>query len=208
MLTTNLGTESVRWQEIIEFLGGAAVFGAVIAYLGKTAIDAYISGRVAAFKEELQRLTTEHSVRFQRLHSERAEAIRDFYAKLAQLEATLSSTLAPFQPAGDDALPTKVQAVADQYNEAQAFFLPRRVFFEERTCVLVDQVFAIVRGVFIDITEHEVDTRHPTYMHDPGSLRERREAWQRARSTYEQEFSKLKQSLEDDFRSLLGIGAS
>jgi hypothetical protein len=198
----------VRWQEIIEFLGGAAVFGAVIAYLGKAAIDAYISGRVAAFKEELQRLTTEHSVRFQRLHSERAEAIRDFYVKLAQLEATLSSTLAPFQPAGDDPLPTKVQAVADQYNQAQAFFLPRRVFFEERTCVLVDQVFSIVRGVFIDITEHEVDTHHLTYRHNPASLKERHESWKRARSTYEQEFSKLKQTLEDDFRSLLGIGSA
>ena len=51
----------MQWQEIIEFLGGATVFGAVIACLGKSAIDTFLSGRVESYKQELERIAPRSS---------------------------------------------------------------------------------------------------------------------------------------------------
>lgn len=195
------------WQEIIEFLGGASVFGAVIAYLGKVAIDAYVSGRVEAYKGELQRTTAEHSVRFQRLHSERADVIKDFYAKLAQLDEALASTLARFQAAVDMPLVEKVQALSKHFNETREYFVPRRIFFEESTCLLVEKILGLARGIFFDITAYQIDPKHPQYKYNPDILKDRHEFWEKARTSHESDFTNLKRKLEDEFRALLGIGA-
>ncbi len=158
---STLGTGTRHWQEIIEFLGGAALFGAVIAYLGKTGIDAFVSGRIESYKKNLERIAAEHSVRFQRLHAERADIIKTFYEQLSRLDEVLSSTLAPFQSAQDKPLPEKVQLMSKHFNETREYFVPRRVFFDEHTCEQVDRVLAVARGIFFDITAYEIGVQHP-----------------------------------------------
>ena len=195
------------WQQIIEFLGGATVFGGVIAYLGKTAIDAYVNGRVEAYKAELQRLTTEHSVRFQRLHSERAEVIKEFYAKFVQLDETLHSTLRAFQQVGEPALKDKVAQLADQFNGLRNYYLPRRIFFAEPLCTLIDSILDMAKGIFFDITTYDVDPQSPEYVGNREALRERREYWEKARTTHNNEFAQVRAQLEGQFRALLGIEA-
>lgn len=195
----------MQWQEIIEFLGGATVFGAVIAYLGKTVIDAFVSGRVESYKRTLERIAMEHSVRFERLHSERAEVIKDFYVQLAHLDEVLASTLAPFQAVADVPLDEKVGLLSKHFNETREYFVPRRVFFDEATCQLVDKVLDLARGYFFDITAYEVNPLHPLYKFDRNLLTERHQFWEKARTSHETDFTPLKRSLEKQFRTLLGI---
>lgn len=195
----------MNWQEIIEFLGGAAVFGGVIAYLGKTAVDAYVSGRVESYKAEIQRVSTEHSVRFQYLHAERATAIRDLYAKIAVLDETLSSALRAFQLAGEPPLKDKISTLATQFNELRDFYLPRRIFFEPRVCELIDSALDTAKGIFFDITTYEVDPSHPQYSFDREILKERHEFWEKARAAHQNQFAEVKAKLERGFREILGI---
>lgn len=195
----------MQWQEIIEFLGGTAIFASVLGYIGKIAVDAYASGRIEAFKGELQRVTTEHSVRFQRLHTERADVIKEFYEKLARLDDVLASTLAMFQSAHDTPLPEKVTALGKHFNEIREYFILRRIFFAEGTCQLVDQILDLARGIFFDITTYTVDPMHPEYKYDPDLLKDRHEFWEKARTAHSTEFVKLKGLLEAEFRKLLGI---
>ena len=197
----------MQWQEIIEFLGGAAVFGAVIAYLGKTAVDAYVSGRVETYKSELQRLTAEHSVRFQRLHSERAEVIKELYGKFARLDDALYSTLRSFQLVGEPSLKEKVSKLGDQFNELRDYFLPRRIFFDEPLCKVIESVLEIAKGIFFDITTYEVDPMHEEYKFNREVLRERHEFWEKARATHKEQFAEVKARLEKEFRFILGIVA-
>jgi hypothetical protein len=197
----------MQWQEIVEFLGGAAVFGAVIAYLGKTGIDAFVSGRIESYKKNLERIAAEHAVRFQRLHAERADIIKTFYEKLSHLDQVLSSTLAPFQSVQDTPLVEKVQLMSKHFNETREYFVPRRIFFDGQTCEQVDRVLAVAQGIFFDVTVHEIDVLHPQYKYDRRILMERHEFWEKARASHKNDFSPLKKNLEDQFRSLLGIGA-
>lgn len=197
----------MQWQEIVEFLGGAAVFGAVIAYLGKTAIDAFVSGRVESYKKNLERIAVEHSVQFQRLHSERADVMKTLYEKLARLDEVLASTLATFQSVSGLPLIEKVQLMSKHFNETREYFVPRRIFFDESTCALVDRVLEVARGIFFDVTTYEVDVHHPQYKYNREILKERHEFWEKARTAHKSDFSPLKRNLEEQFRRLLGIGA-
>ncbi len=203
-------------QQIIEFLGGAGVFGALIAYLGKTGIDAFMSSRIESYKNDLERIAVEHkndleriavehSVRFQRLHAERADIIKTFYEEFSQLDEVLSSTLAPFQPVQDKPLVAKVQLMSKHFNDTREYFVPRRIFFDEQTCEQVDRVLSVARGIFFDVTAHEIDVLHPQYRYDRGILTERHEFWEKARVSHKNDFSPLKKNLESQFRALLGI---
>lgn len=194
-------------QEIIEFLGGAAAISATIAYLGQKAIDGYVAGRIEAYKSELQRIASEHSIRFQKLHGERAEVIKDLYGKLAILDDTLYSTLRGFQAVTDQPLSEKVTRLAEQFNNLREYFLPRRIFFTEDLCVLVDQILEIAKGIFFDITTYPVDPTAEEYRYDREILKERHEFWEKARAAHTSEFAKLKSALEVQFRAILGIEA-
>jgi hypothetical protein len=142
---------------MIEFFVGATAISATIAYLGKKAIEAYLAGRVEAYKSNLEKIANEHSIRFQRLHTERAEVIKDLYGKLAILDDTLYSTLRPFQGVGEPELKAKVSLLAEQFNDLRNYFLPRRIFFEEKVCELIDRILETAKGVFYDITAYPVD---------------------------------------------------
>jgi hypothetical protein len=197
----------MQWQEIVKFLGGASVFGAVIAYLGKISIDAFVSCRIESYKKDLERIAAEDNVRFQRLHAERADCIKTFYGKLSQLDEVLSSTLAPFQSVDEARLVDKVQLMSKHFNETREYFVPRRIFFDDPTCEQVDRVLNVARGIFFDITVYEIDLLHPQYKYDPSVILERHEFWEKARTSHKNDFSPLKKNLEAQLRSTLGIGA-
>jgi len=195
-------------MELIEFLGGAIAISAVVAYLGKKAIEAYLSGRLEQHKSELQRLSTEHSVRFQKLHSERAEAIKELYGRLVSLDDSLQSTLRPLQMVGEPSLAEKIKELGTSFNELRNYFVPRRIFFTEDTAKLVDEVLGVAKDVYLDITTYPSDPTHPDYeAENPEVSRDRRELWRKARATHAGEFAAVKRSLEAQFRSILGIEA-
>ena len=183
-------------QEIIEFLGGATAISLTVGYLGQKAIDGYVSGRIS-----------EHSIRFQRLHSERAEVIKEFYAKLAVLDDTLYSTLRGFQAVGEPPLTEKVARLSEQFNSLREYFLPRRIFFDEQLCKLADQVLDIAKGIFFDITTYTVDPTDVEYRYNREVLKERHEFWEKGRAAHANEFAQLKTNLETQFREILGIKA-
>ncbi|MBZ0097007.1 MAG: hypothetical protein K8H75_16760 [Sulfuricella sp.] len=197
----------MEWQEIINFLGGATAISLTIGYLGKKSIEAYLNGRVEAYKNNLEKLTSEHTIRFQRLHTERAEVIKELYGKLANLDDTLHSTLRAFQLDGEPALEEKVSKLSDQFNDIREYFLPRRIFFEENTCTLIDSILESAKDVFIDITTYPVDPAAPACRYDREVLKERLESWDKARTTHKNEIAELKAKLEHEFRSILGINA-
>ena len=197
----------MQWQEVVKFLGSTTILSLVIAYLGRKVIEAYLAGRVEAYKSNLEKLTSEHAIQFQCLHTERAVVIKDLYPKLANLDDTFSSTLRQFQSVEGPSLAEKVNKLAGQFNDMREYFLPRRIFFEENTCVLVDSILELAKGVFLDITAYPIDPIAPEYRYDREILWERHEFWEKARASHKTEIAELKSKLEREFRSILGIKA-
>ena len=195
------------WDALAKFFLGSAFISAALAYVGKRVVDAFFQSRTEVHKSELQRIATEHSIRFQKLHSERGEVIKDLYAKLALLDDQLYSTLRAFQLVGEPPLTEKVSKLATQFNELREYYLPRRIFFTVDVCRLVDEILDTAKGIFFDITTYKVDTKDPEYEFNRDVLKERHEFWEKARNTHKNQFAELKVKLEGEFRVLLGIGA-
>jgi len=195
------------WEALTRFFLSGAFISAVLGYVGKRAVDAFFQARADSHKSELQRIATEHSIRFQKLHSERGEVIKEFYAKLAVLDDLLYSTLRSFQLVGEQPLTEKVSRLAEKFNEVRDYFLPRRVFFSAEVCRLVDEILEVAKGIFFDITTYKVDINHPEYQFNREVLKERHEFWEKARATHQKQFAELKAKLEGEFRALLGIDA-
>lgn len=203
------------WIEIIEFLGGATAISLTIAFLGKKAIEAYLAGRVEAYKNNLERIANEHSIRFQRLHAERAEVIKDFYGKLSLLDDTLYSTLRPFQEIGEPELKEKVQRLSEQFNDLRNYFLPKRIFFEEKLCDLIDRILEAAKVVFYDITTLPVDTKDIGYKHDRELLNGSRTTQYRSRFPESHRVQRHRSLLDrllnrrgagNDYRHCIGLG--
>lgn len=197
----------MQWEQIIEFLGGATAISLLIGYLGKNAIESYLSGRILEFKSNLEKANLEHSVRFQALHNERAITVKTFYVKLVFLDDTFYSALRRFQSVGEPNLNEKVKKLSCQFNDLREFYLPNRIYFEEETCVLIESILEIAKEIFYDITTYPVDPNDPECKYNPGVLQERHKFWEQARNKNENEIKELKRKLEKDFKKILGINA-
>ncbi len=193
------------WQELLQFLIGSSMFSGAFGWIGKAAVDAYLKGRLVEHKADLDRIATEHSVRFQRLHSERADIIKDLYARLARLDDALASVLKSIRDAGDTPLADKVCSLPVLYNDIRDYYVPKKVFFAQDTCASIDRILECFHEIFHDITTYPIDPKSDEYKAKRDALMERHEFWQKAREMHTKEFTTAKSALEQSFRGLLGI---
>lgn len=139
--------------------------------------------------------------------TERATVVKELYEKLVTLDESLYSTLRRFQAVGEPNLEEKVSALGDNFNELRNYFLPKRIFFEESLCELIDRILESAKGIFYDITTFAVKTDDLSYRYDKELLKERHQFWEKARNIHENEVLELKKKLENEFRNILGINA-
>lgn len=195
------------WESILKFLLGVATISGALAFIGKKIVEMFLAAKIEKYKSNLEKIAIEHSTRFQKLHSERAEAIKMLYEKLVDLDLSLNSTLKSFQAEGELHLEEKVKKLSKVHNEIYFFYLPKKIFFEKEICSLLDEIFKKSKEVFIDITAYPVDPQDRQYKYSPELLKERHEFWERARGSYQKEISQLIEKLEDKFRKIMGIDA-
>lgn len=193
------------WEAIIKFLFGVAGISGAFAFIGKKSVEAFLASRVEKYKSNLEKIATEHSIRFQQLHSERAQVIKVLYEKLVNLDLSLLSTLKLFQSAKEPNLEEKIKSLSKKHNELFYFYLPKKIFFDKHICDLLDSIMEKAKKVFIGITINPINTQNIEYKYDPELLKERYELWDKGRNIFQNEITQIKKELEDKFRNLLGV---
>jgi hypothetical protein len=195
----------MNWQEIIQFFGGATAISLVVAFIGKSAIEAYVNGRVESYKSELQRVSTEHSITFQRLHTERADVIKNIYRHISALDEGLASALKFFQAAGEPSLEEKVNNLAKFYNDLRDYYVPNKIFLAHDVCGKIDVIIEQAKDIFLNVTVYPVNPQNTMYKYNREVLGERHTFWEQARKTHDNEFSQVKSALETEFRKIIGV---
>ncbi len=195
------------WEALAKFLTSVTAITAILAFAGKKVIEAFLNAQVGKYKSNLEKISVEHSVRFQQLHSDRAQAIKELYEKIVELDLSLKLVLKAFHLITEDPLEKKITRVADAHNDLYKLYLPKKIFFKKTTCSIIDSIIDNSKDIFIDITTYPVDPRDNEYKYDQSLLKERHEFWEKARNTHGEEITKLKEGLEDEFREMLGINA-
>jgi hypothetical protein len=198
----------VDWDSLAKFFLSIVSISGVLAYVGKKAVDAFFYSRIATHKAELQRTTTGYSIRFQKLHAERAEVIIELYEKLVALDLSLQSTLRFFQLVNEPTLEEKIKELSEKHNALFYFYLPKKIFLEQRVCARNSRrADGEVEGLVF--RHHDVSGQSAA-----STVQVRSSAIERATpilaasaGCVSTEITELRTELEREFRAILGIDA-
>lgn len=168
-------------------LGGAA---AVYVALRRKAIEKYVA--------ELNRVSYEHEVVFSRLHERRVDVVDRLYERICRAERAFSSLIQPLQLAGEPSQGEKGQAAADAGNEFLTYFLEHRIWLDATLCETITTFNEKLRRAMIDFEYKDRVSPQPP----------ERDLWMKAWKAVDQDASNIRQSIESEFRRLLGVAVS
>lgn len=189
---------------IAEVLGTGAVAAALLsmaAWLSKEQISAWLNKDLEHVKADLQRLSTEHSVRFTKLHEKRAEVIAEHYSLLAQTMWAAEDFLAMFESTGEPSKREKSVTAHRQISETYRYFDRHRIYLPTRVCTALDQLLTQIRqpvihfSVFLHWDDSELQDH---------TARQKIEAWTKGYATLKETIPAARAVLEVEFRVLLG----
>jgi hypothetical protein len=208
------------WQTILLAFGGNAALLAVLGGIGKSLLDKLIERDTKQFesdlkaksdaviehlKNELQLKTIEHQVRFSRLHEKRADVIAELYGSFVEALWEAESFLSPIEWHGEPNKKEKHLAAMNKLTDLYRYFDKHRIYLPTELCSSLDQLVMEVRtlvinfGVYVEFHEDNLNN---------STQQEKREAWSAGWKAIKNQVPLARQSLENEFRSLLGAAAN
>ncbi len=204
------------WQTILLAFGGNAALLAVLGYLGKSILEKLIvrdtrqfesnlkaksDATIEQLKAELQLRTIEHQVRFSRLHEKRADVIAELYGLLVEALWEAESFLSPMEWAGEPSKKEKHQHAMNKLVELYRYFDKHRIFFPPEVCASLE---ALVRDVRLQVINFGVWLEYESHELTNDSNKQKRDAWNSGWDAIRNQVPVARQSLENEFRKLLG----
>lgn len=193
----------IDWTSVASNVGTFFVGAGILAFLVRAIVKQLLSKDIEKFKAELSKHAYEHQVRFERLHTKRAEVIAEIYGLLVQADWAMNNLVCPIEWAGG---PSKKEL----YSEAQKalvslyrFLDLHRIYFSEvQSASLTD---------FHDVLRKTIHKVKPYLDWDRSMNEAFREAqvkaWDNAYGTMQEHAPSLRQALEHDFRDILGLSS-
>jgi hypothetical protein len=149
-------------------------------------------------KNSLQQISQEHQIRFSKLHLDRAETIKSLFTKLVKMELSMESYMKPFQGANESPVEDKSIIAAEDGNDFQEYYLSNQILLSDSTCKIIDSLNDNFRIAFM---KHSSDIRRQKLPYN-------RIAENNIDPYFDilkKEIPKLKRTLTDDFRNILGV---
>lgn len=205
------------WSSAIQNIGVFGVGSGILAYLIKQLFAISINRDLEKFKSDLKLLTIEHQIKYSRLHSERAEILKNIYQKIVELQSTVNQIIYIRKtfPRTEDRV-QQLQNLAEEFKlltervkEFSAYFELNKLFFNEVLCQLIDNLLERFWNIYRLMNIVPPIPDHPIYKAHNFSLEdffvsENKEAISFLDMNNE-EIPKLKQELENQFRNLMGV---
>lgn len=205
-------------NDLVKSLFSSLTILALLGYLGREVINIFVSKNLELFKQKLSQdleiykqklnqeienvkskltmMTTEHQVKFSRLHQERAELIKKLYSAITQYESYLRGHLAIMNShefhdqaeAWKGRLAESIQSIRTVYNY-------NKIYFSRTMCEELDYFLKAAEGITNKImtADRSLSTK------DAQRLREE------LMELVDRSILPLKADLERDFRVLLGV---
>ena len=208
------------WQTILLAFGGNVALLVVLGLLGKSLLDKLIVRDTKAFesdlkaksdsaierlKNELQLQAIEHQVRFSRLHEKRAAVVAELYGYLVESLWEAESFLSPMEWAGEPGKLEKHRIAMTKLVDLYRYFDKHRIYLPPELCVSLD---SFVRQVRSHVIHFGVYVRLRDETLSESTYKEKEKAWNEGWDAIKNQIPQARQSLEDEFRSLLGATAN
>lgn len=180
---------------IISSIGGSAALFAAVAWLARSVVKHFLDKDLANFKLSLERATYEHQIRFSKLHEIRAQIIAELYGRLFEFHWAVCGFLRDFHKANHDA--QKIQDLDAKSYEFKDYFDKHRIYFTENICSKIDELVNALYSAYVPLTAIDPDTDH----YD----KQLRKDWDRCAKIVQEKYPAIRESLESDFRKILGV---
>jgi hypothetical protein len=204
------------WESIVLLLGGNAALLAVFAWLGRAVFAHFFAKDLERFKSdlshassaaaermkhELQIVSTEHQIRYVKLHERRAEVIEKLYEMLVEAHWASQSFVDVFEFAGEPPKAEKYLTAMNKGAEFFRFFDKNRIYLTPEVCRSLENFLKGMRshvigfGVYVDKDEKYFPEH---------TLKEKYAAWTKAAEYFEDELPAAREALELELRQLIG----
>ncbi len=218
-------------ESVFFAVGGSSVLLVVVAFLAKSLVSGLLEKDLSDFKNnlkmqsdsaierlkgelqmksasaieqlksELQITTIEHQVRFSKLHENRAEVIAELYKNLVQaINANLSAAFYK-EMSGESEKGKEFIAAVVNLGEFYDYFNINRIYLSNHLCHMLDEMWGNLTAPtykYRDFLEKKISSGI-----DLGE--EEIKAWDEAWNSMVDDIPPIRQVLENEFRSILGV---
>lgn len=200
----------MAFWEILRTLGiisiGSFSIVALLGYLTKTLFSKYIQAKTDAYKHTLEVIAIEHEIRFNELHKERAQIIKDIYSKILDFKISVSNFIRYVEAESTPDATRALRFIEDKTVALALTYEPNRIYFSNKLCIQIDNLFVEVKSLNINLTSLLKDNSIAEILSDKNNLK--LDFMQLAENTtvlITTKIDPIKNELEMEFRKLLGV---
>lgn len=188
-------------MEWINLLNNLGIFGLIIAgssWIIKKYLEKSLDKDLEKFKANLEKESVEFKIRYEKLHGERVEVIKEVYKKIVKTHASISSLIHPMQMVGEPTQKEKGKIAEKDGNDLIEYYEENRIFFEERLAEEIDALLSEFRKVWADFQASRISKE----LNDHETATDQ---WFGAWNRFLEKVPNIKKQLENRFRNILGI---
>lgn len=174
----------------------------------KTSIEE-LTRTVEGIKREIDIGKITYQIKYAKLHEKRMSVIEETYSKVVILNINLQDYMSPLQMSKsgkqedfDAEQKEKQQKSFDSYNDLKQFYFTKKLFFEENTTVIMEELLKTIRAKIWDFTAPERMKSYGAVHKDLSSEYKKREE---ASDYFFDEIPKMMTALEKELQKTIGV---
>jgi hypothetical protein len=212
----------MNWQEILKYFISVTVITGTIGFISKTLfskfIDAGIEKYKAAlnkdlelYKSDLERINTEHQIRYSKLYEKRGKKIKKLYQLIYELENKLKFLTSAFQGQDWTADTERSDAVENHLFVLEKTLELNRIYFAEELSQRIGNIIFQSRQIMGAMYKAKLIQKHndELFEHHQGHRIDNPNApldtWLEAESFVQTEIKKARLDLVKEFHELIGV---
>jgi len=150
-----------------------------------------ITRKVEEVKTEFIKVSSEHQIRFSKLHEKRAEIIAELYRRLNNFHWAVCAFLRDFHTTKNDK--KEFKKLDDKSYEFTDYFHNHRIYFNENICSKINELVDALYSAYVPLESRDSNDKYL------------KEDWNNCAEIVQKQYPKIKESLESDFRKILGV---
>lgn len=186
----------MNWLEFFKNLGITGILTTGAVWLSKILITNFFSKDLEKFKADLEKEAFSYRIRYEKIYSEQADAIKKLYKKIVKTHRSFYSFMNIFQKTGDLPEAEKGKIAAECANDFTNFYEENRIFLDKELAKDIDKLSKAFRTAWIKFEiSRSVSKEDNSYL----------KFWDDAWKIIDEETPEIKKNIEKKFRKIIGI---
>ncbi len=197
---------SMVWT-VLTAISTSAVLLAFVAWLVRSVITHWLSKDIEQFKMtmkyekdieierlkgQLKKMTAEHEIMFNQLHTKVFATIARLYKLIVVTQMAMGEYFAILRYSDSPSEEERGKVAIDAWNSLNSFFRAHEIYFDKNTCKVVNEYLKGLHDLVIDFQTRKDEKNYA-------------KKWSEVWNKLNGEMENLKRSLEDSFRSKIGV---